>query len=89
MHHLKRFRSSFTTLEPASQEGLTQIFEALSAGQIVEGWGSSVHRDFDSLFNSEGRLWERDRTLPVWVERWSDIPSPNDMRWYQQMLRYH
>ncbi|WP_423066146.1 hypothetical protein [Devosia sp. CN2-171] len=51
-----------------TQEELTTIFNLLDAGEVMEGWGMSRHLDFDTLFNSERRQWQRDRFSDTWIE---------------------
>ena len=75
MRHSKRLRILFATGEPVPQAELTRIFELLSSGGVVENWGTSAHREYDSLFNQDSRLWERRKTSPIWVERLADTAS--------------
>lgn len=58
-----------------SQPDLYRIFQKLCAGGSVEGWGYSTHLEFDTLFNSQGRLWRRERRSLGWVEVRDNKPS--------------
>lgn len=51
------------------QKQLTETFDTLLAGLPVEGWGMSQHRDFDTLVNSNRRLWVRQRGGTYWSEK--------------------
>lgn len=48
------------------QVELNRIFERLAAGETVEGWGYSLHQDFESLFNSGGVQWQRRKRDSEW-----------------------
>lgn len=53
-------------MELPAHSDLDAIFSRLAFGNVVEGWGSAVHRDFVSLFNSDGGLWQRYRSASLW-----------------------
>lgn len=44
-----------------SQLELDQLFEALSDGADIRGWGYSMHLHYETLFDVHGRLWQRAR----------------------------